>query len=262
MGEGNGAGAEDDRSVSHPAQHRFRAHRGSSLGGREGCPDPFLGDGTRRDADARDGRLQVTPRKDGRAQARRLSHHADGPREAPRAGRPGAAHFPHRGHQGQAHHARSEGRSAAAREMKLRTRLAQRGRAPKSRPGTVNLPVARASTVTFATLAELEATQSRFDADEIVPTYGILNMPVRAGFEELMGEIEGGHRAVTLPSGLAAVAIALMACAESGDHVLVTNSAYGPARRFCQRTLARYGVEATFYDPCIGAAIADLMRPN
>jgi len=32
--------------------------------------------------------------------------------------------------------------------------------------------------------------------------------------------------------------------------------------RFCQRTLARHGVEATFYDPCVGAGIAELMRPN
>jgi len=32
--------------------------------------------------------------------------------------------------------------------MKLRTRLAQRGRVPRSQPGTVNIPVARASTVT------------------------------------------------------------------------------------------------------------------
>ena len=146
--------------------------------------------------------------------------------------------------------------------MKLRTRLAQGGRAPRSQPRTVNLPVARASTVTFATLAELAAVQKRFDADEAVPTYGMLNMPLRVAFEELMVELEGGHRAVTLPSGLAAVAVALMACVNAGDHILVTDSAYAPTRRFCQRVLARYGVETTFYDPLVGAAIADLMKPN
>ncbi|HET9651845.1 MAG TPA: adenylosuccinate synthetase, partial [Usitatibacter sp.] len=146
--------------------------------------------------------------------------------------------------------------------MKLRTRLAQRGRRTAAQPGTVNLPVTRASTVTFASLAEMEAVQRRFEADEIVPTYGIVNMPLRAAFEELMVEIEGGHRAVTLPSGLAAVAVALMACVKAGDHLLVTDSCYGPTRRFCQRTLARYGVETTFYDPTIGAGIEALMRPN
>ena len=39
--------------------------------------------------------------------------------------------------------------------MKLRTRLAQGGRVPRSQPGTVNIPVARASTVTFRSVAEM-----------------------------------------------------------------------------------------------------------
>jgi len=146
--------------------------------------------------------------------------------------------------------------------MKLGTRLVQLGRNTLARPGSVNLPVIRASTVTFASLAEMESVQGRFEADEIVPTYGIVNMPLRAAFEELIVEIEGGHRAVTLPSGLAAVAGALMACLKAGDHVLVTDSVYGPTRRFCQRTLARFGVETTFYDPLVGGGIAALMKPN
>lgn len=74
--------------------------------------------------------------------------------------------------------------------------------------------------------------------------------------------IEGGHRAATYPSGLAAVAAALMACLGRGDHVLIPDSVYGPTRRFCDRTLSRYGVETTYYDPCVGAGIAALMRPN
>jgi Uncharacterized protein conserved in bacteria len=73
---------------------------------------------------------------------------------------------------------------ASARAMKLPTRLAQRGRKARSQPGTVNLPVTRASTVTFASLAEMEAVQRRFEADEPAPTYGIVNMPLRTAFEE------------------------------------------------------------------------------
>jgi cystathionine beta-lyase len=146
--------------------------------------------------------------------------------------------------------------------MKLRTRLALRGRTPRSRPGTVNLPVTRASTVTFSTLAEMDSVQQRFDADEPIPTYGMVNMPLRVAFEELMVELEGGHRAATFPTGLAACAAAIMATVKSGDHILVTDSCYQPARRFCERTMAKYGVETTFYDPLIGAGIVDLMRPN
>lgn len=146
--------------------------------------------------------------------------------------------------------------------MKLRTRLAQKGRKPASQPSTVNLPVVRASTVTFGSLAEMDAVQKRFEAGEPSPTYGIVNMPLRHAFEELMVEIEGGHRAVTLPSGLAAVAVAIMSCVKAGDHVLIADSVYGPTRRFCNHTLARFGVETTYYDPLVGAGIAQLMRPN
>ena len=146
--------------------------------------------------------------------------------------------------------------------MKLRTRLAQKGRPRGARPGTVNLPVARASTVTFDSMAQMLEAQRHFDADEVVPTYGIVNMPLRAAFEELMVELEGGHRAVTLPSGLAAVAVAILACVKAGDHVLVADSVYSPTRRYCQRSLGRLGIETTFYDPLVGAGIEALMRPN
>ena len=146
--------------------------------------------------------------------------------------------------------------------MKLGTKLAQLGRKAKSSPGTVNVPVARASTVTFRSLAEMEEVQRRFDAGEVVPTYGLLNMPIRAAFEELMVALEGGHGAVTVPSGLAAVSIALMSCLEAGDHLLVSDSVYGPTRRFCARTLRRFGIETTFYDPLAGEGIEKLMKPN
>ena len=146
--------------------------------------------------------------------------------------------------------------------MKLRTRLVQRGRTARSNPGTVNIPVARASTVTFESIADMQEVQRRFDADEPIPTYGMLNMPLRVAFEEVMVQLEGGHRAVTLSSGLAANVVAILACVKAGDHILVTDSVYQPVRRFCLRQLARFGVETTFYDPSIGAGIAALMKDN
>jgi cystathionine beta-lyase len=146
--------------------------------------------------------------------------------------------------------------------MKQRTRLIRGGRSTPNRAGTVNLPVARASTVTFESLAEMDGVQKRFEADEVVPTYAIANMPLRAAFEDLMVELEGGHRACAYPSGLAAVAGAVMATVNAGDHILITDSCYGPTRRLCDRTLGQYGVETTYYDPTIGAGIVDLMKPN
>lgn len=147
--------------------------------------------------------------------------------------------------------------------MKKSTRLVQGGRHAPNPPATVNLPVARASTVLFESLAELAAAQARFEAGEPVATYGIANMPQRNAFEELVCDLEGGHRAVTVPSGLAAVAVAVMAVAKAGDHVLMVDSVYGPSRHFCDHTLARFGVETGYYDPlATGEELAALMKPN
>ena len=139
--------------------------------------------------------------------------------------------------------------------MKKTTKLVHGGRAAAHPPRTVNLPVARASTVLFESLADLAATQKRFDAGEPIATYGIANMPQRNAFEELVCELEGGYRAVTVPSGLAAV--------NAGDHLLLVDSVYGPTRTFCERTLKRLGVETTHYHPLATAEeIGAMMRPN
>ncbi len=55
---------------------------------------------------------------------------------------------------------------------------------------------------------------------------------------------------------------ALHALLASGDHLLMVDTAYPSTRRFCDRTLGRYGVDTTYYDPLIGEEIGALMRPN
>ena len=146
--------------------------------------------------------------------------------------------------------------------MKPDTKLSHLGRKPVNAPNTVNVPMHRASTVLFDSLAALHETQRQWNRDEQVSTYGIFNMPQALALENAVAEIEGGYRAATYPSGLAAIAGALLAVVKSGDHVLVTDSSYGPGRQFCETFLQRMGVETTFYDPLIGAGIAELIRPN
>ena len=123
------------------------------------------------------------------------------------------------------------------KNMKSDTKLSHLGRTAVTTPGTVNVPMHRASTVLFDSVAQLQETQRRWDVDEQIPTYGIFNMPQALALESAVAEIEGGYRAVTFPSGLAAVAGALLAVVASGDHVLMTNSSYGPGRIFCETFL-------------------------
>lgn len=147
--------------------------------------------------------------------------------------------------------------------MKKTTRLIHSGRSTSVDAKIVNLPVMRASTVLFDTPEELARAHERVAAGERVPTYGLRNMPQQRAFEDMLRELEGGHGAVAVPSGLAAVAVALMAVVKSGDHVLVSDSVYGPTRDVCVETLSRFGVTTTFFDPLLsGDGVAALMQPN
>jgi len=69
------------------------------------------------------------------------------------------------------------------------------------------------------------------------------------------------RRVALLPSGLAAISTALLSVLHAGDHLLVTDTAYEPTRKFCENILVRLGVATTYYDPLIGAGIAALCRP-
>ena len=141
------------------------------------------------------------------------------------------------------------------------TLLTHTGGTPADRHGAVNPPVYRASTILFPTVAEWEA--SRVHANRFnVLRYGQLGTPTTFALEEAIATLEGGYRAMLLPSGLAAATTVLLALLRSGDHLLMTDSAYQPTRHFCKAHLARYGITTTFYDPCIAAGIASLMRPE
>jgi len=93
-------------------------------------------------------------------------------------------------------------------------------------------------------------------------TYGTHGTPTTEALRSAWAEIAGAAGTVLLPSGLAAVVAALLTALSAGDHLLITDSVYGPSRHFADTTLKRMGIETTYYDPCIGAGIEALMRPN
>ena len=141
------------------------------------------------------------------------------------------------------------------------TTLAHADGDPFSRHGAVNPPVYRASTILYPTVGEYEAARDparRFD----VVRYGQLGTPTTFALEQAVAAIEGGYRAMLLPSGLAAVTATLQALLSSGDHVLMVDTTYASTRRFCDSTLSRFGVTTTYYDPLAGGAIEKLFRPN
>jgi cystathionine beta-lyase len=118
--------------------------------------------------------------------------------------------------------------------------------------GAVNPPVQRGSTVVFDTLAEVDRPGMR--------TYGLEGLVTHDALVAAL-QAQLGARHVTLaPSGLAAVALALLSVTSAGACVLIPDCAYGPTRRLSEGLLKRHGVTAHFYDPRIGGGIEALIE--
>jgi len=142
---------------------------------------------------------------------------------------------------------------------KTDTRLSHAGNKPEANFGIVNPPVYHASTILFPTVAAMEEG-SKNKLDSVY--YGRFGTPTTHAFEEAVAELEGGYRCVSYPSGLAAVTGVLLAFLKAGDHILMVDSVYFPTRKFCDGFLKRFGVKTTYYDPMVGAGIAELIRPE
>lgn len=139
--------------------------------------------------------------------------------------------------------------------FKPRTKLVHAGRRPSEQFGFVNTPVYRGSTVLFPTMEDLAKRNARF-------SYGTQGNPTIQSLETAWSEISGAAGTVLAPSGLAAIALALLASVQAGAHILVVDSVYRPTRIFCDTVLARMGVETTYFDPSSGAAIGSLIKPS
>jgi len=139
--------------------------------------------------------------------------------------------------------------------LRGRSRMVHLGRDGESSQGFVNVPPFRGSTVLFPDTQTFRDNSQRFN-------YGTHGTPTTQALQEAWNDLAGAAGTMLVPSGLAAIVVALMTALQSGDHVLVTDSVYFPTRRFCEHGLKRMGVETSYYDPAIGDRIAELVRPN
>jgi len=140
------------------------------------------------------------------------------------------------------------------KDVKQETEFAHIGR-PKAGLGTpVNIGIERASTLLFDRAEDLYRSDIR--------GYGRHGSPLHDQLESAFCALENGAGASLTSSGLSACTLAILSIVKAGDHLLLTDSAYGPVRSFCQNHLKRFGVETEIYDPHIGADIASLIREN
>ncbi|MET1415483.1 cystathionine beta-lyase [Roseibium sp. HPY-6] len=139
--------------------------------------------------------------------------------------------------------------------LKPDTKLAHLGRDPKSFHGFVNPPVVHASTVLYPDVETMRPGGQKY-------SYARRGNPTTDSLEETVKELEGAAGVRLASSGLGAVSLAILSCVKSGDHILITDTAYHPTRHFSDTVLPKFGISAEYYDPLIGAEIKSRFKPN
>ena len=124
----------------------------------------------------------------------------------------------------------------------------------------VNPPVWRASTILYDDSAALkDGVKSNADGNWF---YGRRGTPTQWALAEALTALDPNAAGTMLyPSGVAAVAGALLSVLKPGDHLLMVDSTYDPTSGLCNKFLARHGITTTYYDPLIGAGIKALITP-
>lgn len=143
----------------------------------------------------------------------------------------------------------------------VRTRLIHAARTEKGNGGRgVNVPVTRLSTVLFDSLGQMRDARKRRDTERVL-SYGARGNPTAFALEDLVTELEGGHRTKLFATGLAAVAQTFLAYLRPGDHVLITDAVYGPVRRLASNFLQPFGIEVDYF-AADGRGLEGQLRSN
>lgn len=126
------------------------------------------------------------------------------------------------------------------------TLLSHIGRNSSEHAGFVNIPVFRGSTILAQSLEEWNEQKSE---DNPMASYGRFGSPLTKAFESSIAELEGGYKSIVFPSGLSACTHSLIGLLKAGDHLLISDSVYGPTRNFAEQVLQRMNIEVEFFNP-------------
>ncbi len=134
--------------------------------------------------------------------------------------------------------------------QKPATKTVTAGRSSSLTGPVVNVPVWRASTHLYENVAALEAGKAGNQDGRFF--YGRRGSPTQWSLAEALTEMEpGAHGTMLYPSGVAAIACALLSVLKSGDVLLMTDNAYDPSQSFAEGFLKRFGIETRYFDPLV-----------
>jgi len=135
----------------------------------------------------------------------------------------------------------------------------QHGYTPGTPQNAVAPPIYQTTAYEFASLQD---AADIFALRKTGNLYSRSANPTQLILEERVAALEGGRAAVAVASGQAAVAIAILALAKSGEHIVAAGQLYGGTVDLFQDTFADWGIDVTFVDQDDAEAWRDAVRPT
>jgi len=146
------------------------------------------------------------------------------------------------------------------KKYKNDTKIILAGKDRNNKTSFVNSPIYKGSTVLFKDVENMK--KSIKNKNSQILSYGRFGSPTTFEFERAIAKIDEGYSAVATSSGTAAIVASLLAVLKTGDHILMTDSAYGVSRNLARGLLSNMGITTTFYKPNIGKEITNLIQKN
>ena len=126
------------------------------------------------------------------------------------------------------------------------------GYEPDSMYGPINTPIYASTTFAQDGLAQLRGGYE----------YTRVGNPTVTALEKAVAALEGAEYAVAYSSGMAAIDVILRILLKPGDHIVVSNDAYGGTYRLIQQVFTQWGVENTVVDMTNPAEVAAAVKDN
>ncbi|MBD3336917.1 MAG: aminotransferase class I/II-fold pyridoxal phosphate-dependent enzyme [Candidatus Eisenbacteria bacterium] len=125
--------------------------------------------------------------------------------------------------------------------------------------GSVVPPIYQVSTFAFK---NVDHGAALFEGREKGYIYSRMANPTVESVENAVAALEGGYKGLGCGSGMAAIHTTLASMLTAGDHVVCSESVYGPTRTLIHSVLSRFAIEASFVDTSSLKEIREALRPN
>ncbi|MFC1552426.1 trans-sulfuration enzyme family protein [Candidatus Latescibacterota bacterium] len=124
---------------------------------------------------------------------------------------------------------------------------------------SITTPIIQSSTFVFKNSEDIRKfTQENHFRYE----YGRYGNPTQRAAEKKLAQLEGAESAVLFASGMSAIINTLLALLRAGDHMIITDDAYGKTLSFVKAWLPKWGIESTVVKMGDYDAIEKAMKSN